>query len=105
MLTPNSTFQRAHTNSLKADKSYSPIASPTVSSAQLLRPLLRRFPASSSLHQSKGTKPPPCIMHAHMDLIETENVMIHSGALLIGQLSETRRVRQLQTRAMGVNES
>jgi len=52
---------------------------------------------SSSVHHSEGTKPPPCIMYALIDLIETENVMFHSGALLIGWLSVTRLVRQLET--------
>lgn len=52
---------------------------------------------SSSVHHSEGTKPPPSIMYALIDLIETENVMFHSGALLIGWLSVTRLVRQLET--------
>lgn len=39
-------------------------------------------------------------MYALIDLIETENVMFHSSALLIGWLSLTSLVRQLQTRAM-----
>lgn len=60
---------------------------------------------SSSVHHSGGTKPPPCVMYALKDLIETENVMFHSGALLIGWLSITRLVRQLQTRAMSLDES
>lgn len=44
-------------------------------------------------------------MYALKDLIETENVMFRSGALLIGWLSITRLVRQLQTRAMSLDES
>lgn len=60
---------------------------------------------SSSVHHSEGTKPLPCIMYALIDLIETENVMFHSGALLIGRLSVTRLARQLQTRAVLADES
>lgn len=39
-------------------------------------------------------------MYALIELIESENVMFHSGALLIGLLSVTRLARQLRTRAM-----
>lgn len=39
-------------------------------------------------------------MYALIELIERENVMFHSGALLIGRLSVTMLARQLQTRAM-----
>lgn len=39
-------------------------------------------------------------MYALIELIESENVMFHSGAPLIGLLSVTRLARQLQTRAM-----
>lgn len=39
-------------------------------------------------------------MYAPIELIESENVMFHSGALLIGLPSVTRLARQLQTRAM-----
>lgn len=74
-------------------------------SAQLIQPLLRHFPTSSSVHHSEGTKPPSCIMYALIDLTKTENVMFRSGALLTDWLSVTRLVRQLQSRAMGLDES
>ena len=39
------------------------------------------------------------VLYALIDLIETENVMFHSGALLIGLRSVTSLVKQLQGRA------
>lgn len=74
-------------------------------SVQLSRPMLRHFPMSTSVYQSKGTKLLLCIMYALIELIETENVMFHSGVLLIVWLSVTRLVRQLQTKAMSLDES
>lgn len=68
-------------------------------SAELLRPLLRHVLVSSSVHHSEGTKCPPCIMYVLIELIETENVMLHSGELLIGWLLVTRLVRRLQSQA------
>lgn len=59
---------------------------------------------SLSVHHSEGTKLPQCIMYALVELIETENVMFHSNALLIGRFSLTRLVRQLQNRAMSLDE-
>lgn len=39
-------------------------------------------------------------MYVLIELIETENVMFHSGELLIGWLLVTRLVRQLQSQAV-----
>lgn len=39
-------------------------------------------------------------MYVLIELIETENVMLHSGELLIGRLLVTRLVRQLQMQAL-----
>lgn len=73
-------------------------------SAQLIQPPLRHFPASSSVRHSEGTGPPWRIMYALIDLTETENVVFRSGALRTHWLSVTRLVRQLQSRATGLDE-
>lgn len=39
-------------------------------------------------------------MYVLIELIETENVMLHSGELLIGRLLVTRLARQLQMQAL-----
>lgn len=39
-------------------------------------------------------------MYVLIELIETENVMLHSGERLIGWLLVTRLVRQLQSQAV-----
>lgn len=39
-------------------------------------------------------------MYVLIELIETENVMLHSGELLIGRLLVTRLVRQFQMQAL-----
>lgn len=59
---------------------------------------------SLSVHHSEGTEPPLCIIYALVELIETENVMFHSSALLIGRFSLTRLVRLLQNTAMSLDE-
>lgn len=63
-------------------------------SGQLFQLLRRRFSLSSSVHHYEGTKTLLCIMYALIDLIETENVMFHSGASLIDWPSRTRLARK-----------
>lgn len=60
---------------------------------RFFQPLPYQFTMSSSVHRSDGTKPPLCILYALVDLIETENVMFHSGASLIGCLRTTWPIR------------
>lgn len=45
----------------------------------VISPLVHQFTTP------RGTEPPPCIMHALADLIETENVMFHFDAPLTGR--------------------
>ncbi len=107
MLTPNlSPLSNEHTLIHLKLTNLTAICSTNSQLSSALSTTAASFPhMSSSVHHSEGTKPPPCIMYALIDLIETENVMFHSGALLIGWLSVTRLVRQLQTGAVSLDES